>query len=45
MRVEVPVEEGDTAESLAARIFTEECVLYPEAIRQYMAAHPGLKRS
>jgi formyltetrahydrofolate-dependent phosphoribosylglycinamide formyltransferase len=45
MRVEVPVEEGDTAESLAARIFTEECVLYPEAIRQYMAAHPDLKRS
>jgi formyltetrahydrofolate-dependent phosphoribosylglycinamide formyltransferase len=45
MRVEVPVEEGDTAELLAARIFTEECVLYPEAIRQYMAAHPDLKRS
>lgn len=44
MRVEVPVEPGDTIESLAARIFTQECLLYPEAIRRYMAAHPELKR-
>ena len=44
MRVEVPVEAGDTAQSLATRIFAEECVLYPEAIRRYMAAHPDLKR-
>jgi formyltetrahydrofolate-dependent phosphoribosylglycinamide formyltransferase len=44
MRAEVPVEPGDTVDSLAARIFTQECVLYPEAIRRYMAAHPGLKR-
>jgi folate-dependent phosphoribosylglycinamide formyltransferase PurN len=44
MRVEVPVAAGDTAQSLAARIFAEECVLYPEAIRRYMAAHPDLKR-
>ena len=45
MRVEVPVEQGDTAQLLAARIFAEECVLYPEAIRRYMAVHPDLKRS
>lgn len=44
MRAEVPVEIGDTTESLAARIFAEECVLYPEAIRRYIAANPGLKR-
>jgi len=28
----VPVEEGDTAESLAARVFEAECELYPEVI-------------
>lgn len=44
MRAEVPVEPGDTMESLAARVFVEECTLYPEAIRQYLAAHPELKR-
>lgn len=41
---EVPVLPGDTPSSLAARVFTVECELYPEAIRQYMAAHPELKR-
>lgn len=41
---QVPVLPGDTAESLAARVFAVECELYPEAIRQYMAAHPELKR-
>ncbi|HEV2072368.1 MAG TPA: formyltransferase family protein, partial [Thermomicrobiales bacterium] len=45
LRSEVPVEPGDTAQSLAARVFAAECELYPEAIRQYMAAHPELKRS
>lgn len=45
LRSEVPVEPGDTAQSLAARVFAAECALYPEAIRQYMAAHPELKRS
>lgn len=44
MRTEVPVEPGDTMDSLAARVFVEECVLYPEAIRQYLAAHPELRR-
>jgi formyltetrahydrofolate-dependent phosphoribosylglycinamide formyltransferase len=41
---EVPVLPGDTPETLAARVFALECELYPEAIRQYMAAHPELKR-
>ena len=45
LRSEVPVEPGDTAQSLAARVFKAECELYPEAIRQYMAAHPELQRS
>jgi phosphoribosylglycinamide formyltransferase-1 len=29
-----PVLPGDTVESLAARVFTEECAAYPEAIRR-----------
>jgi formyltetrahydrofolate-dependent phosphoribosylglycinamide formyltransferase len=33
----VPVLEDDTPESLAARVFEEECRLYPEAIRLYAA--------
>ncbi|MGQ9589322.1 MAG: phosphoribosylglycinamide formyltransferase [Planctomycetota bacterium] len=31
----VPVLPGDTPDSLAARVFAEECVAYPEAIRLY----------
>ncbi len=31
----VPVLEGDTAETLAARVFKEECEAYPEAIRLF----------
>jgi len=31
----VPVLPGDTAATLAARVFAEECVAYPEAIRRY----------
>ncbi|MFP4355376.1 MAG: phosphoribosylglycinamide formyltransferase [Phycisphaerae bacterium] len=31
-QVAVPVREGDTAESLAARVFEAECELYPHAI-------------
>lgn len=30
-----PVEEGDTPESLAARVFEEECAAYPEAVRLF----------
>ncbi|MCX7622245.1 MAG: phosphoribosylglycinamide formyltransferase [Thermomicrobium sp.] len=33
----VPVEEDDTPETLAARVFAEECRLYPEAVRLYAA--------
>jgi len=29
----VPVLDGDTPESLAARVFEQECIAYPEAIR------------
>ncbi len=31
----VPVLDDDTAESLAARVFEQECLAYPEAIQQY----------
>jgi len=34
----VPVEEGDTAETLAERVFAAECEAYPEAIALYAAA-------
>ncbi len=37
LQASVPVHDDDTAESLAARVFTAECELYPEAIRQYAA--------
>lgn len=33
----VPVEEADTPESLAARVFAAECEAYPEALRLYAA--------
>jgi formyltetrahydrofolate-dependent phosphoribosylglycinamide formyltransferase len=35
LRREVAVEPGDTPESLADRVFVEECVAYPEAIRLF----------
>ena len=31
----VPVEESDTPETLAARVFEQECIAYPEAIRLF----------
>jgi phosphoribosylglycinamide formyltransferase-1 len=31
----VPVLPGDTASSLAARVFVAECEAYPEAVRLY----------
>lgn len=34
----VPVLPGDTADTLAARIFEQECIAYPEAIRAWRAA-------
>jgi len=33
----VPVAEDDTAETLAARVFQQECIAYPEAIRLFAA--------
>jgi formyltetrahydrofolate-dependent phosphoribosylglycinamide formyltransferase len=33
----VPVEDDDTPESLAARVFAAECAAYPEAIRLFAA--------
>jgi len=33
----VPVEPGDTVESLAARVFAEECIALPQAIRMHFA--------
>jgi phosphoribosylglycinamide formyltransferase-1 len=33
----VPVEDDDTAESLAARVFAAECEAYPEVIRLFAA--------
>jgi phosphoribosylglycinamide formyltransferase-1 len=32
----VPVEPGDTADTLAARVFEQECQAYPEAIRLWI---------
>jgi phosphoribosylglycinamide formyltransferase-1 len=31
----VPVQDDDTPESLAARVFVAECALYPEVIRAF----------
>ena len=33
----VAVEEGDTVDALAARVFAQECIAYPEAIRLFAA--------
>ncbi len=41
-RMEVPIAPGDSAESLGARVFAAECLLYPAAIRDYVASHPEL---
>ena len=32
-----PVEDGDTADTLASRVFEQECAAYPEAIRLFHA--------
>jgi len=36
MRQSVPVEPGDTVQTLAARVFAAECELYPRAIEAYL---------
>jgi formyltetrahydrofolate-dependent phosphoribosylglycinamide formyltransferase len=40
-RVEVPVRDGDTPATLAARVFAAECALYPAAIRDFIARLPS----
>lgn len=37
----VPVLEGDTAATLAARVLTQEHLIYPRAIRTLLTATPG----
>ena len=44
-RVEVPVHDDDTPESLAARVFVAELEIYPATIRRYIAAHPRSPRA
>ncbi len=39
----VPVLAGDSADALAARVFEQECIAYPEAIRKHMAALAGCR--
>ena len=42
MERRVPVAPGDTPESLAARVFAAECLLYPEAIAAYLHDNPWI---
>jgi phosphoribosylglycinamide formyltransferase-1 len=39
----VPVQDDDTPESLAARVFTAECEAYPEAIQLFAAGKLGIE--
>lgn len=39
LQARVPILEGDTAESLAARVLEQEHRIYPEAIRQFALKH------
>ncbi len=38
----VPIAPGDTADSLAARVFAAECELYPEALQLFVAGRVQL---
>jgi phosphoribosylglycinamide formyltransferase-1 len=38
----VPVLEGDTTDSLAARVFAGECELYPSVINLIAEGHPKI---
>ncbi len=40
----IPVLPADDVRALADRVFAAECELYPRVIREYMRAHPELKR-
>ena len=42
LRSTVPVLPGDTPESLAARVFEAECLLYPAAVRHHIANRQDL---
>ncbi len=42
MQARVPVWPNDTVATLAARVLTAERILYPAAIRVYVATHPEL---
>jgi len=37
----VPVLPDDTADRLAARVLTQEHLIYPQAVRSFLARHPG----
>lgn len=37
----VPVLPGDTPDTLAARVFEQECIAFPEAIRLFAQKHAG----
>lgn len=39
----VPVLPGDTADTLADRVFEQECIAYPEAIRLYVAGRLSVR--
>jgi formyltetrahydrofolate-dependent phosphoribosylglycinamide formyltransferase len=41
----VPVEDGDTPDTLAARVFRAECEAYPEAIRLFAAGRLRIEGS
>lgn len=41
-RVEVPVHEDDTPETLGGRVFAAECALYPATIDRYLANYPAM---
>lgn len=44
LQAAVPVETGDTVETLSARILREEHRLYPEAVRMVISGtRPGVK--
>jgi formyltetrahydrofolate-dependent phosphoribosylglycinamide formyltransferase len=40
----VPVEDDDTPDTLAARVFDEECLAYPEAIRLFAAGRLRMEK-
>lgn len=45
LQKQVPVEPGDTPETLAGRVFAQECVAYPEAIQLFATRSIRLGRT